>query len=582
MTTQLPGRQAPAPRAEPSPSRVATGRRQMDEMVARLKESASQFTRWTLRERVALARAMQAGMLRVSEPLVHAACQAKGISLGTTAEGEEWATGPWPVVRHLRLICESLTALEQAGNTPLGPVRRTAEGALAVEVFPSNRIDRMLFAGINVEVRLQPDMTEDRLEASRASFYKGRGHDGRTVLILGAGNLSAIAPMDVISKLFNEGKACLLKMHPVNDYLGPLLEDAFSEAIRRGVLAIAYGGPEEGAYLAGHPGIDEIHLTGSAQTYDQIVWGPPMEREGRKTRNDPLTVKPVTAELGNVSPVLVVPGPYRDVELGFQASSIAGAVAHNVSFNCNAPKMLVTPRGWSRREALLGGIERALSQAPVRRAYYPGAEERFRELTRGRQLRSVGDAGSGELPWTLVPGLDATDPREIAFLREPFCPILSETEVGSDDPIEFLERAVDFANNRLWGTLAADLVVHPRLLRDPPVAAAVERAIARLRYGVVTVNSWTGFVFSYSSPPWGGYPGSTSQNIQSGTGWVHNTPMLEGIEKAVLRHPITLKPKPATFPGHRTAPVLLRRLTTLEERASWRKVPGVVAAAMRG
>ncbi|HSE66536.1 MAG TPA: hypothetical protein VLB12_06100, partial [Gemmatimonadales bacterium] len=110
----------------------------------------------------------------------------------------------------------------------------------------------------------------------------------------------------------------------------------------------------------------------------------------------------------------------------------------------------------------------------------------------------------------------------------------------------------------------------------------VERAIARLHYGVVTVNSWTGFLFSYGSPPWGGYPGSTPQNIQSGIGWVHNTAMLEGIEKAVLRHPLTLTPKPVTFPGHRTAPVLLRRLTALEEKSSWSKVPSVVAAAMRG
>jgi hypothetical protein len=58
--------------------------------------------------------------------------------------------------------------------------------------------------------------------------------------------------------------------------------------------------------------------------------------------------------------------------------------------------------------------------------------------------------------------------------------------------------------------------------------------------------------------------------------------MLEGVEKVVLRHPITIMPKPVTFPSHRTAPTLLRRLTYLEERASWGKVPGVVAAAMRG
>jgi hypothetical protein len=58
--------------------------------------------------------------------------------------------------------------------------------------------------------------------------------------------------------------------------------------------------------------------------------------------------------------------------------------------------------------------------------------------------------------------------------------------------------------------------------------------------------------------------------------------MLEGVEKAVARHPLTTKPKPAYHLSHRTAHVLLRRMTSLEERASWTKVPAVVAAAMRG
>jgi acyl-CoA reductase-like NAD-dependent aldehyde dehydrogenase len=347
---------------------------------------------------------------------------------------------------------------------------------------------------------------------------------------------------------------------------------------------VVYGGADEGGYLAHHPGVDEVHLTGSSDSYDALVWGPPgPERESRKARGTPLLTKPMTAELGNVSPVLVVPGPYTERELAFQAESIAGALAHNAGFNCNTPRVLVTPRGCAARETVLDGVERALGAAPTRVAYYPGAEDRWRQLSRGRAgTRSVGQAGSDRLPWTLHPGLDATDPRETAFTKEPFCPALVETEIGSDDPLEFLERAVEFANNRLWGTLCADLVVHPASLRDPRIAEAVERAIARLRYGVVSLNAWSGFAFVYGTPPWGAYPGARPSDIQSGTGWVHNTAMLDGIEKAVLRHPLTVVPKPATFPSHRTAHIVNRRLTYLDERASWAKVPGVVAAAMRG
>jgi acyl-CoA reductase-like NAD-dependent aldehyde dehydrogenase len=562
----------------------APSARQLDEMVARLHAAAPAFARLSIGDRIALARSMQAGYLRVARRIVEAACAAKGLSNDGPAAGEEWATGPLPVVRQLRLVIESLQSIQRSGTTPIGRVGRTADGRLAVQVFPGSRLDGVLFKGITVDVHLQPGQTEQTLDASRASFYRDGRHDGRVVLVLGAGNITAIPAMDVITKLFNEGSVCLLKVHPVNAYLGPFLEAAFAEAIARGFLAVAYGGADEGAYLVRHPGVERIHLTGSAETYDSIVWGPPgPERETRKARNQPVMTKPVTAELGNVSPVLIVPGPYSDRELAFQSENIAGSVIWNASFLCNSAKMLVTPRGWALRSVLLASVERALDAAPPRKAYYPGAEQRWHRLTGGRAgIRTLGAAESGELPWTLLPGLDATDAGEPAFTTEPFCPILSETEVGSDDPVEFLDRVAEFANKRLWGTLSADIVVHPKILKDPRVAEALERAIGRLRYGTVAVNTWSGLSFGFATPPWGAYPGSGPANIQSGTSWVHNTAMLEEVEKVVLRHPLTIVPKPVLFPSHRTAHTLLERLTALEERGSWSRAPGVIAAAMRG
>ena len=565
------------------PPHPATGARELDALVARLREAAPHFAALDLGARAELVRRMQAGYLRIAERSVAAAVAAKGIPPGSPLEGEEWATGPWCVVRHLRLIGEQLTALRQTGNTAIGPVGRTVDGRLRVQVFPTNRIDGVLFARMIAEVHLAAGVDEAALDRERGRFYKAP-HGGRTVLVLGAGNINAIPVMDVVTKMFNEGKVCLLKMHPVNAYLGPLIEEAFADAVGAGFLAVAYGGAEEGDFLARHPGIDELHLTGSAATYEQIVWGPPgPERERRKARHQPVVAKPVTAELGNVSPVLIVPGPYTDRELAFQAESIAGALAHNAAFNCNAARMLLTPERWEKGAALLRSVERVLEATPPRRAYYPGAEERWRRLTRGREgLRLTGAGPEGTLPWTLVRGLDPSDPAEPLFSTEPFCSILSEAPIGSGDPLEYLERAVTFANNRLWGTLSATVIVHPTTLKDPRLAEAVEQAIARLRYGAVAVNTWGGLTFSFGSPPWGGHPGSTPEDIQSGTSFVHNTPMLEGIEKVVLRHPITSQPKPAFFPSHRTVHTLARRLTALDARASWGKVPGVVAAAMQG
>jgi acyl-CoA reductase-like NAD-dependent aldehyde dehydrogenase len=560
-----------------------TSAQQLDRAVARAREGASRFVKLSLDERVRLVRSMQAGYLQIAQASVEAACTAKGIPLGTPVEGEEWTLGPWFVVRHLRLLAKSLQALEKTGNTPVGKLGRTADQRVSVQVFPTGPIDGLLFQGVRVDVHLQPGVTESEMENSRARFYKRPDHDGRVVLVLGGGNVNGIPSMDVLSKMFNEGKTCILKMNPVNAYLGPFLESAFAAAIAQGFLAVVYGGAEEGSYLATHHDVDEVHLTGSDRTFDNIVWGPPgPERETRKVQGRPVLQKVVTAELGNVSPIIVVPAVYSQKQLLYQAEDVAAGLTCNASFDCNANKVLILSKGWPQREAFLAGVEGALSRAATRQAYYPGAQERYRSYSKDRaSIRKFGEETSQRLPWTLVRDLDSNDREERAFAGESFCSILFETEIESADPVEFLDRAVHFANERLWGSLSAGLVVPPRSMKDPMIGSAVEYAITNLRYGAVTVNAWSGYLFGFVSPPWGAHPSSTLSDIQSGSGWVHNTSMLEGIEKAVLRHPITAMPKPTYFPSHRSAHVLMPRMTALEENASWRKVPGVMAAAMR-
>lgn len=116
-TTGLPGVRHDE-RITPGPGTTRpTAQPRLEEMVTRLREGAPAFARLSLEERIALARSMQSGYLRIAPRSVEAACKAKGIRAGTPAEGEEWATGPWCVVRYLRLVAESLDALRESGNT---------------------------------------------------------------------------------------------------------------------------------------------------------------------------------------------------------------------------------------------------------------------------------------------------------------------------------------------------------------------------------------------------------------------------------------------------------------------------------
>ena len=117
---------------------------------------------------------------------------------------------------------------------------------------------------------------------------------------------------------------------------------------------------------------------------------------------------------------------------------------------------------------------------------------------------------------------------------------------------------------------------------NPRINEAVERAIIKLRYGVIAVNAFVGMPFAFAAPTWGAYPGSTPDDIQSGSGFVHNTSMLEGVEKTVMRAPLTTFPKPAYFASHRTTHKMMRKIVAMEKSASWAKVPGIVFDAMRG
>jgi len=508
---------------------------------------------------------MRSGYARTVPRSVEACCRAKRIILGTPLEAEEWFLGPWPVMRHLRLLIEALSALRRRHAMPLGDPGRTVDGRLSVEVFPGSTLDSLLLPATRVEVHMRAGIGDREVLASQGAFYKRGLEAGRVVLVLGGGTTAGAPIQDVLTKMFNEGKVCLLKLHPLTAYLGPLVEEAFAEAIARDFLHVVHGDWEAGSYLSHHPAIDEIHISGAPETLEQVPHG-----------------KAITSELGGVSPVLIVPGPYLDRQLAFQAQALAGAMVHNAAVNCHTPRLLVTPRGWTQRDAFLRHLEEALALAPLRMAYYPGTAERWEELTARRTgLRTIGARVAGMLPWTIIPELDPTSRWEPLFTSESYCPVLGEVAVGSTDPLDYLHQAIGFVNERVWGTLSATIIVHPLTQADTHLGTAVERAIAQLRYGAVGVNAWPALLSAIGSAPWGGHPSADAGHTQSGLGWVHNAVMLEGIEKAVIRQPITLQLRPVYVPGHRSAAALLRRLTAVERGAGWAGLPGVLEAAIR-
>ncbi len=561
-----------------------TPRAEMDAALRDLQNAKRAWIAVSPAERVRLLAEMSRRTLAVAERWAALCTEAEGLTPGHPAWGEEALVGPYFMLRNLRLIEASVADLA-AGRKPRVPgrVRRLSDGRTAARVFPYDVWDRLFYTGVTGEVWMDSGVTPENLPSTQAVAYDHPEDPGAVCLVLGGGNVSGIAPMDALYKLFVENRVVMLKIHTVNEYLGPILAEIFAPLADRGFFRMAYGGIAEGAYLSSHPDVDELHITGSDKTYDAIVFGTGPEGKERKERDAPINDKPFSSELGNVSPVIVVPGDWSDSDIAYHAENLVTQFTNNAGFNCNATRVILTWAGWPQREKLLAEIRRMLAKADLRKAYYPGAADRFGRFAAAHpEMEAFGKAQGEELPWGFIVGVSPTQGNDLCFTMEAFCGLACETPIEAASAAEFVDAAVRFANETIWGTLNATLIVHPSSRRDREVGRAVERAIEDLRYGTVSVNHWAAIGYGVIVSPWGAYPGHPRNDIGSGTGWVHNTLMFSRIEKTVFRAPFRVLPKPVWFLTHRTANRLTAKLGAFEAAPSIAKLPGIFALALRG
>ncbi len=560
----------------------ASSRQEMDAAVADVAAAKGAWAARPPAERVAVLDRLLDDFSAVSDRWVAASLEAKGIPPGSPAEGEEWIAGPFCVLRNIRLLRESLRAIARDGTPRIpGPVWTADDGRVAAGVFPASIWDRLFYAGVTAEVWMEPGVTVEAMAETQASAYRRTGK-GTTCLVLGAGNVSSIGPMDTLYKLFVENHAVVYKAHPVNAYLGPLLAEAFRSLVELGALRIVYGGAAEGAYLCQHDLVDEIHITGSDKTYEAIVFGPGDDGDRRKAEKRPLIGKRVTAELGNVSPVIVVPGPWSQGDFRYQAANLVSMLANNAGFNCNATRVIVTDADWPGRQRLMDEIRALLARVPTRKAYYPGSTARAAEFAAAHpEAERFGDAGEGRLPWTLIAGMTARRSVDVCYTTEAFCGLFAETALEPSGVADFLPRAVEFCNEVLWGTLNATILIHPRSVEEEARHGALEQAIADLRYGAVSINHWSAINYALGITTWGAFPGHPPEDIQSGNGVVHNTLMFSRPEKSVVRAPFRTWPIPPWFVTNRAGAVLGPRLAEFEAGPSLLKASRIFAAAVR-
>ncbi|MFE2984916.1 aldehyde dehydrogenase family protein [Streptomyces sp. NPDC059262] len=558
----------------------------LDLAIDHLRESAASWTAVPLPERIALLERMLPRIADGAPGMVADAARAKGYDADSDWAAEDWVAAPWALAQTVGAYLHVLRRLA-AGHDPV-PAKsvRTREGRTVVDVFPATATDRLLLNGFTAEVWTLPGTTREQLLARAAGEYRGRPGEPAVALVLGAGNVAAITPLDIVHKLYAEGQVVLAKMNPVNAYLRPHFEKVFAEFVERGWVRFVDGGAAEGTYLTTHEDVDNIHVTGSERTHDAIVWGTGAGAAERRRADTPVNDKPFTSELGGVSPCIVTPGPWSAADFRFQAEHIVTSKLNNSGHNCVASQILLVPRHWNGTERLLAEIRHVLRELPQRDDYYPGAADRLGSVTGAHPEAEAYD----DTCRLLVP--DITDADDPMLTDEVFASALGVVRLPGDDAPQFLRAATEFANDKLPGTLGATLLVHPRTERAH--RAAVDEAIAALRYGTLGVNCWSAFGFLLGYTPWGAHPGHTRQDIGSGIGFVHNAFLLEDIEKTVLRAPFapaprglftgspSLSPRPPYFVTNRTGRTTMERLTAYATDPRVSRLPGIFASALRG
>jgi aldehyde dehydrogenase (NAD(P)+) len=557
---------------------------------AALSELAAGERKWAalpLPDRRELLDRVRELTLRHSAEWVDAAVGIKGLDSSSPLVGEEWISGPYAVAAALRVLSRTLEALEH-GKSPLENAKFGSAGdRVTVKVLPTGMFDTLLLNGFSAELWLQPGVSAAAAKANAGLAQLNPTKTNGIGMVLGAGNITSIAPLDVLYELIAHNRVVALKLNPIHDRLLPVFTKVLAPLIELGVVRVLTGGPDVGGYLADHELVGHVHMTGGIATHDAIVWGTDSQAAERRKAGTAKLSKPITSELGGVAPTIVLPGPWSRADLEFQAQHLATQRLHNGGYNCIAAQGIVISSEWPQKEPFLDALRKAVADAPSRCAYYPGSDERVAQAgssyPHAERLGPVHER-------LLVTGIDpVTD--EPLLVDEYFAPVLGVMEIPGTGA-DFTRAAAKLANEDFAGTLGANVIAHPATMTE--LGRDFDALIEELHYGTIAINTWTGLGFLTPTASWGGFPGATLDNVQSGIGVVHNAWLIDRPERTVVRGPFrpsprsllhgewTISPKPPWFVDNKTAATTGRRLTGFAADQHWWRLPGIFASAIRG
>ena len=474
----------------------------------------------------------------------------KGI-LSKSKEGEEWIGGPFACIFAIQYFIETIQNKDDLDKSKYDDTDKS------YKVFPTKNIEKLLFPFLEGEIRFAKNLNFNQINEYRGFANRFEKIEPKITLVLGAGNVSSIPVLDALFHMIAYKSVIYLKLNPVNDYLLPIFTQVFEPFITRGFMIITQGDMQASKYLTQHDAFQQIHLTGSNYTYENIVYGKVLSDKERSLKTYPkINKKPITSELGNVTPIIVHPGNWSRSEIRHQAKKIVTAKLNNSGFNCIAAQVIVLPKDWRHTQKLKNDIKHYLKKVGDTTSYYPGSSENLNELIETNNYEQINNL-TCSTPFLLA---DLDLEKEYGN-KEVWSTALYFKELSFSSYEDFAVKAIDYVNNELWGNLGVTVLI--KNFKKGTNKLILKNYVDELKYGTVAINEWSALGFVIPSLPWGGYPGNRDNDIQSGQGYVHNSNLFESPQKGIVYSKFRISPliDPPWFITNRKAHRIFKHLT---------------------
>ncbi|MFI3246364.1 MAG: hypothetical protein R3Y10_07730 [Ferrimonas sp.] len=446
-----------------------------------------------------------------AERLAQADAQMKNCLLGDTLYGvlESQLATAIPMAQTITATIHLYETLAHGHLPAATETQEVSADEFRVGVFPHSGQDKLLASSQRGYV-----ITE-----GRPTQFNPLQQSVGLVAVLGSDCESS--PMEVIKALFWRNQTVVYLPHPINQSSSTVWSTIFAPLIAAQVLVMATTNDssysKQCSEISIDPRFDAIYCTG----YSTAA---PVTAAGASV--------PILSDCGSNNPALIVPGitPWSEAQIRHYAQQFVRQTLYNGGADCGRIQTLITSRQWPQRGEFLAALTQAFEQEPVLGSYYPSSDATWQCFADAYPVAQVFHEALPQSRRSMLISAMASD--SYGTQRQVFAPILAEVTLDvAADAGEFLPAAVQYCNQKLYGSLAATIVIDEATQAQH--LSQLDQCILGLHYGAVGINSlpltmrWNPYL------NWGQYA-STSNLLADSQPYVGNALGFARVSKSIL------------------------------------------------